>query len=803
MKVLCRLAALPLLLAASVCAQEPTLAAAPLLRELQRVGPNPRHTYKVVDLYLRRDAVRLHLKHGTLVFLQPVAGRVTGAVFEGAGEVLVVPPARAERQQLVKFTGSPILTESFATAYFRFSDGTFTELRDQIRSGRGRPAHAPDLAERLIPLMVSLNRPHSVRLLLDFLDPPTPYFYAAIQGQRLGSFDVLVDDRRFEQVLVGQVRWWKGKRYYDVWCSFAKREGSPSPLPVRVVAHRIHATITPGRDLEALCDVDLELPRPGPRALIFELSRFLHVAEVTERAADETAEPIEFFQNATLSAEEARYRGSDVVLVVLPARTEPTPSEATSERRTLHFRYRGQVISDVGNGVLYVGARGSWYPKIDAGAPAHYELRFRLPRSLVLVATGTLRDTREESGWKKSLWVTEVPLPLAAFNVGNYESLQVTRGPVRITAYANRQREKQMALSPDQAADLSPPQPATQPLGASPTGLLEEVANDVADALVTYSELFGPFPYPELQVSQIPGTFGQGYPGLLYLSTFSFLPDVDQARMGLTERQRKLFTLLTPAHETAHQWWGNGVRFRDYRDQWLAEGLASYSAMLYLERQPGGPAVVRKWLEQYRADLLKKDEEDVPLDATGALTLGRRLDSSRSPEGYVRLIYSKAPWVLHMLRELLRDPKTGSDAVFLGGLRGLATRKDEQPLTSGGFQQQFEAALPPYADVENTGRLDWFFQQWVYDTGIPRYKLRWKLRGNPRRGWRVEGTIEQSGVPDLFTMPVPVYAQNNTELTLLGKVVVTGEKVAFRFRVKSKPDKVLLDPHQTVLFLSD
>ena len=35
------------------------------------------------------------------------------------------------------------------------------------------------------------------------------------------------------------------------------------------------------------------------------------------------------------------------------------------------------------------------------------------------------------------------------------------------------------------------------------------------------------------------------------------------------------------SHETAHQWWGNIVAWRSYRDQWLSEGFAEYSGVLY------------------------------------------------------------------------------------------------------------------------------------------------------------------------------------------------------------------------------
>ncbi|MGH9778180.1 MAG: hypothetical protein ACRD5I_07190, partial [Candidatus Acidiferrales bacterium] len=173
------------------------------------------------------------------------------------------------------------------------------------------------------------------------------------------------------------------------------------------------------------------------------------------------------------------------------------------------------------------------------------------------------------------------------------------------------------------------------------------------------------------------------------------------------------------------------------------------------------------------------------------------LDSSRSPNGYTTLVYSKGPWVIHMLRELFRDPASGSDAAFLGVLRGVAEKTGE-PLISDEFVRRLEAALPAGADVEGTGKLDWFFEQWVYNTGIPHYKLRWEARADGT-AWRVEGSIEQSEVSEVFTMPLPVWARRGREWKKLGTAVVTGSRVEFRFPAEWKPDEVRLDVQGAVL----
>ena len=606
---------------------------------------------------------------------------------------------------------------------------------------------------------------------------------------------------------MGQLRWDDERRYYDVWSSFRREDATPPTPPGRITRYGINATITPERALDVVCDLELELQRTDQQVLVFELSRFLQVEKVEELPPDggtTAARALEFLQNATLTAEEARYRGTDIVVVVLPAaRTVPNRS-----RRSLRFRYRGQVINDVGEGVLHVGARETWYPQLDPSGPAHFHLRFRYPHELELAAVGRRTSHLQDGAWKESSWVTDVPLPLAGFNIGDYRVLSVEGEDRNVNVYANRQLEPELArvLRPTPVRPKTPGlapggrrlQPPVETQPPQPPFELEPVANGVMGAMDFFSELFGPVPYADLNVSQVPGQLGQGYPGLLYLSTFSFLPEDDQIRLGLDEDTRQHFSRIMPAHETAHQWWGNWVWTPDYRNQWLPEALASYSALLYLEDRHNSNSL-RKWLERYRSTLLEESEDGRTVESSGALALGVRLNSSHNPNGYTAIIYSKGPWVIHMLRELLRDPATGSDAVFVQGLRDLAARGGEQPTTTVEFQRRFETVLPEYADVEGNGRLDWFFQQWVHETGIPHYDLEWELRERPEGGWGVEGLIGQSGVADFFIMPVPVYARFGAELQRLGSVLVMGEVSAFAFELDRQPDALVLDPYLTVL----
>src|SRR5207249_11014867 len=85
----------------------------------------------------------------------------------------------------------------------------------------------------------------------------------------------------------------------------------------------------------------------------------------------------------------------------------------------LQFHYRGSVIKDAGNGVLFVGARESWYPHLgDPSDFATYDLIIRWPRRLRLVATGLKLDEHEEGEFRVGHWRTEKPVAVAGFNLG-------------------------------------------------------------------------------------------------------------------------------------------------------------------------------------------------------------------------------------------------------------------------------------------------------------------------------------------------------------------------------------------------
>jgi aminopeptidase N len=299
---------------------------------------------------------------------------------------------------------------------------------------------------------------------------------------------------------------------------------------------------------------------------------------------------------------------------------------------------------------------------------------------------------------------------------------------------------------------------------------------------------FGPPALPHLTVSPIPGTFGQGFPGLIYLSTLSYLKNLPQSRSAPPESQELFFLELLQAHETAHQWWGNRVASSGYRDNWVMEALANYSALMYLEKTRG-PHATSVFLESYRDALLAKGQGGQVIDATGPIVLGLRLENSQQPGAWRNITYGKGTWIMQMLRRRMGDDR------FIAMLREILKRYDHAEMTTEEFHQLAAEFLPPKSPDP---KLDLFFDQWVYGTGIPALKLTYAVKG-VAPSIRVTGTLTQSDVDADFSTLAPVEIRVAGGRTITEWVRTASDPVTFTVALKAAPLKVSLDASHGVL----
>jgi hypothetical protein len=591
--------------------------------------------------------------------------------------------------------------------------------------------------------------------------------------------------------------------------------------PIFVRSYVIDAHVKPPKQLDAEVEMQLDAVRGGSRFLEFELSRFLQIQTV-----EADGKPVEFIQNPALEGSRLARSGNDVVAVILP---EPARK---GQKISLCFIYGGEVLAEAGKGLLYVGARGTWYPNRGM-AMADFDLTFHYPLGWTLLATGKPAPIRRPSFPRQTTqpqqtppqitgeeraarWVSERPIPVAGFNLGKYVRGTAQAGKVTVDTYATGGVERDFPTPPPPVVQSdAPPRPGSvaptpmipplaSALSPSPARSATAVAEVTARAIRYYADRFGPFPYSQLALTQLPGRESQGWPGLIFLSSYAFLTPEEREELHVTPMQT-LLEQLVPAHEAAHQWWGDLITWATYRDQWFSEGLANYCSLMVLQEK--NPAGFRLVMEKYRKDLAEKNQDgNFPKDA-GPVTLGNRLLSSHFPEGYEDISYGRGTWLFHMLRSMMQDAgagressPTGVEEPFMKSLRKLRERYAGKTISTRELLEVFAEDLPPSLRYEGKASLDWFLEGWVNGTSLPKLELQGVKFTAKANATVVSGVIRQKDAPEDLVTSVPVYAVVSGKApVLVGRVFADGAETSFHLSVPVGTHKVLLDPNETIL----
>jgi hypothetical protein len=759
-------------------------AGADTTRLLRSVELDPEECYRVRELSFSRGDVQFFLTDGYLIFSRPVLGAPVAAIFSadidgGEAEVLLLPPSKDERRMLSQRAGSPNIDEHLREAAFFFADNTAAELQKQITGNewmRKDSTRGQAMMERYGQFLRNLVPAFEARLVLDLLTrahAPKALFAGLLIGRNLGDFEVLFDSRSPEQVMAGKIKASEGKSYLDVWTSYTPKSlaGVPPVSEFHADDYKIEAKLDANLRMSVVTTLKVRDLQTDLNALPFDLSRqmaLLH-AEVDGQAA----EIVEATLEQTPSVDT-----SDRMFVIVPT----TPLRAGAEH-TVTVAHEGEVVSTGPGNVFFVGSRGRWYPHRNLEF-SRFDLKFRFPKAFDLVAPGEpVADTVE--GSERVIERRLGPVPMAGFNLGTYERTTVRRGGVIVEVCGNR-TSRLLAPRPVIADPIAPlhrgfPELAARPLIEQPTRL-QELADQIADIMEFYARRFGPPPLERLVVSPIPGSFGQGFGGLIYLSTMAYMSPSGKAFADMEPQTRIFFTQLMQAHEVAHQWWGNLVLVSGYHDEWIAEALANYSALLYLDAHSSHRAV-ETILSAYRESLLEKGPEGATVESVAPITQGRRIEMEGKPGAWISIMYGKGTWIIRMLHARMGDEN------FWRMLAELRRRYQRKNITTDQFRTLCAEFMPPEASDRS---LQDFFEQWVWGTGIPELILTTSIRGSVAP-FRVVGTLAQKEVADDFSADFPV------EVDMRGKrqikwVRSSSDPVTFSLAVPVKPAKVQLDP---------
>jgi len=318
--------------------------------------------------------------------------------------------------------------------------------------------------------------------------------------------------------------------------------------------------------------------------------------------------------------------------------------------------------------------------------------------------------------------------------------------------------------------------------------ILAEMNNSVR----FFSNMFGEYPYPLFRGAFHPFGYGQGFP------TTIMIPATDRA----TNR-----TYSFIAHETSHQWWGDQVLWRSYRDQWLSEGFAEYSGMLYVQtREDTGS---ERELIQFDRQELKDPPRTLRgigsgrLVDVGPLVMGHRLQSRETLGAYSALVYEKGALVLRMLHFLFTDPQTGDGRPFFDLMRDFVQRHQGGTASTEQFFALANERVKdtPLARKYGYKDLNWFYRQWVLQTYLPSYELVYHIEDTAAAGTILKGDLFQKGLPEgeMWFMPLPLIIHFHGGTTARATIAVQGSHTQINLKLPQLPEKVELDPELWVL----
>ncbi len=740
----------------------------------------------VSDLKLKRDRGEMTFT-GDFYFTAPVKGNVTGAVFIGQGTFRAeAPPMEYEKEFLKRFLDTDVVESDFKTAVLRFTDDTFDIIGSGSAPAGTVPGQALDLAKDLEPrLLEETGINITARLTLSIENDESPgVFLAQFDKGKLDRFTFVLDPQtRILTSIFGvnageKVAIFRYASYAytnDLWvATYSEKDFEKGQVNfsdefdvVNPLHYDMEIDLTePRKILKTKMRIDFESLTDGLRAVPMIVNDGLSAYD--DKRLDES-----------MKVQSAQYNGLDIPCIqedweigltfLLPKAMEK------GEKFSIEVALNGDFIDNqqVLQNFHYPQSNSSWYPRHGFLKRSTFDLVFRHDKDHRIASIGGLiREEKWPDEGKDGLteYRMDDPVSFATFGVGRLERHTESRdfefGKMDLNFYS--------FIS-----------------GVEIETVKEEfVLAELGNTLNFFSALFGPYPYQDFQSVVHPFSFGQGFPTLLLIAPAD-------------EANREVFSFI--AHEASHQWWGNLVAWRSYRDQWLSEGFAEYSGLLYTLRRDSFYSM-KEIMKEKRNDL-----EDPPVTDTGIgrgkavemgpLILGRRLNSRLSRNAYQLLTYDKGCFVLRMLHYLFSDPYSGDDQRFYAMMKDFVSRFSNKHASTDDFIAVASAhfAQTPIAQSFGLKDLQWFFNQWVYQSKMPDYRMEYRLESGENNQTIVSGKIIQENAGQNWFMPIPVVFKFPGDRKAQAMVYANGPETAFSIPLPMKPDDVEMDPDMWIL----
>ena len=735
------------------------------VRGLYRLSINTEKQYRIVNLTVSAEDFDLRIPNGAGFVAETDAG-VTGIVILGRGEMTFSPTPAAEKGQVKIYGGNDAYTSSFDWVYLRAHPAEFDRRLD-VSTFHARDVDARDL--RRAESVFQENLPLSFGIELADLSrerwsviPKYGDFVAEMSGGRshlayMKSVNDAEDLRFIDRTRSRTVAIYPSKEKLATRGPFFDEDDL---VDFDIVNYDIDASFDPRREwIDGRATLLVTARRDPISSLVLTLAEPLTVRSVTST------------RHGYLMA--LRVSGQDDIIINLP---QPLRRD---ELLDLEFVYGGRLPAvppereaidagapqfQQGNDFFQIQAlpsyvytgRSGWYPQGDVTDYATATLRLRVPEGFSTIASGSL-----DQGFPKTL----PPAGRAPWVEYRFSATQ----PVRYLGWATSRfihidsTSFSIPAVEEEDASLTGASYTFGDISVASSGMLQRRGRELFDetqrVMKFYGSLLSDIPYPSFTLAVVerdqPG--GHSPP---YFATLSHPPPATPISWRSDPAYFDGYPEFFLAHETAHQWWGQAVGWKNYHEQWISEGFAQYFAAMYAEHVKKD-GVFRQIIAQMARWTLDRSDQ-------GPVYLGYRLGHIRNDSRVFRaLVYNKGALTLHMLRKLI-----GDDAFFRGLRRFYSNWRFKKAGT-----EDVKAAF----ELESGRNLDAYFDRWIYGSSLPRLKFSYTAEPGA-----VVVRLEQIG--EVFELPVTVtlkHGGTSTDVTIPVTEQVTTQRIAFNGPLRS------------------
>lgn len=711
---------------------------------LQGLEPDESKVATVSNYFFQRDAASFNLEEGELILCKPIGGKVRAAVFKGKGTFSFTPPTLIEQEQLNRQLGKGMMImDEMRTMLLFFADSTERELSTGLTfTKRDIAANFKYIIhDNLSTIIDEENTTVDDNLAKTLLhDRDNDLFYAVMTTSLTDNLMWAIKPYAEEQMQLIQKRVTRGLTggtIYDVINQYPSPSGSPQEYfgkgDFTIGSYTINCTIDKDLEFSATTTIRGTVSVDATDWLPFYFSDYITVSQILMNG-----KPVEYYHGSGK-------HGDCWVHMPSPVRR--------NDSLTFTFVYASSSLMVRLYDQTYLKSSSGWFPRSGYRLNAVFDATYHIPKRYTFVTVGDVISTSESDEIVTTRWLTPNAVHHNSFTIGVFSSKKIQDKDLHnFTIHSLNLRHR------------------------------DDMMRDVAESFKFFSRSFGALDLTHFDAAEISMPHGTAYQGFVQLPDFVFKSPDNTGYLNA-------FT----AHEVAHQWWGIGVDFENYHDQWLSEAFAEYSSLMYIQRSLEDKEKFYKLLARYRRRLIDKRESILGNSTkSGPISLGARTNTSLTDGDYALVIYEKGAWVLHMLRTMFWGQNTLDDDTFLNVMKSFYSKYKGKRVTTDDFQKTID-------EVTGT-KLGWFFDQWVHGTGIPKYEFAYTVVEKPDGKFAVTCRVRQHNVPPEFRMPVPICADFGNKVVSVYQVTITGADMTFELPVMdARPSELYFNFMNSVL----